>query len=92
MMQFPCENGKEETRSTVRIMAGVRNKVRLMCWNKCILAFSGINVYLVGLFLIAISWEELIWLLFKSEISIFPLLLFSLAAFFCNSLMYFALP
>lgn len=58
MMQFPCEKGKGETCNSVRIMAGVRHKVQLMCWNKCVLAFSGIKVYLVVL-LIAISWEEL---------------------------------
>lgn len=59
MMQSVLEKGKGRTCSTIRIVAGVWNEVQLMCWNKCVLAFSGINVDLMGLFLIAISWEEL---------------------------------
>lgn len=59
MMQSPFEKGKGTTCNAIRIVAGVWNTVQLMCWNKCILAFSGINVYLMVSFLIAISWEEL---------------------------------
>lgn len=59
MMQSPFEKGKRKACNTIRILAGVWTKVRLMCWNKCVLAFSGINVYLMVSFLMAISWEEL---------------------------------
>jgi len=59
MMQSPFEEGKGKTCTSIRIVAGVWNKARVMCWNKCVLAFSGINVYLMVSFSIAVSWEEL---------------------------------
>lgn len=82
MMQSAFEKGKGKTCNTVRIVAGVWNKVKLMCWNECVLAFSGINIYLMVSFLIAISWEELSLASFQIRDQYFPFTLFSLAASF----------
>lgn len=81
MMQSPFEKGKGKTCNTIRIIAGVWNKVELMCWNKCVLAFSGINVYLMVSLSIAISWEELSPQYFS--------FCFHLLRYYFNSLMYF---
>lgn len=59
MTQSLFGKGRGKTCPTIRIVAGVCNKVELMCWNKCVLASSGVNGYLVVSFLLAISWEEL---------------------------------
>lgn len=39
MMQSPCEKGKGKTCHTIKIVARVWNRIQLMCWNKCDLAF-----------------------------------------------------
>ena len=92
MMQSLFEKGKGKTCNTIRIVAGVWNKVQLMCWNKCVLAFSGINVYLMVSFLIAISWEELSLAAFQIRDQYFPFTsVFTRCIFFFYLLMYFAL-